>query len=512
MKINQYLFSGTEEVASSIAVTMNLFELRCSGAVTEKLSSIDLWLPEDAIAVRSIVDNSQTVIVTTEVYYWQEQGVMGCHMRRTPIKPCDEEPIATVKRVIRLHLFKLVEKILGYKPSPWGILRGVRPTKIVHRMLDKGYAEAKVIELMGRDYAITPAKAKLVTEIACRQRTHLLTPAAAESLVSIYVGIPYCPSRCLYCSFPAFAVPHDTTQVAAFMKALAKDISAASLLVKAFDLKVQTVYIGGGTPTSLSNEDFAAMLELVRETFVGKDTTEFTVEAGRPDSITAEKIAAMVYSGVTRVSVNPQSMQQKTLNLIGRKHTVQDIINVFQNFRLAAIPAINMDIIAGLPGEDEADITDTMEQIASLKPDNLTIHTLALKRGSILTTLAEKVNLPSVEQTRNMLTIAKRYADKLAMKPYYLYRQKYMAGNMENVGYAIPGKECLYNIQIMEERQTLIGVGPAAGSKAVIPGSWRLDSCYNAKDVSSYINNLDKYLHIRHELLSSLFANRRRNH
>lgn len=512
MKINQYFFSGTEEVASSIAVAMNLFGLTLSGPIPEKLNSIEQWLPDDAIVVRSIVDNRHDVIVTTEVYYWQDQGVLGCQMRRTPIIPVDEEPRVTIKRVIRLQVFKLVEKIVGYKPSPWGILRGVRPTKIVHRMLDKGYDKTKIIEVMGRDYAITPDKAQLVTDIACRQRSHLLTPDAAENKVSIYIGIPYCPSRCLYCSFPAFALPHDAAQVAVFLQALAKDINAASLLIKTFDLKVQTVYIGGGTPTSLSNDDFAVMLELVRENFVGKDTTEFTVEAGRPDSISAEKIAAMVYSGVTRVSVNPQSMQQKTLNHIGRKHTVQDIINVFQNFRLAAIPVINMDIIVGLPGEDEADITDTMEQIASLKPDNLTIHTLALKRGSLLTTREEKVNLPSEEQARNMLSIAKRYADKLAMEPYYLYRQKYMAGNMENVGYAIPGKECLYNIQIMEERQTLIGVGPAAGTKAVIPGSWSLDSCYNAKDVSSYINNLDKYLHIRHELLSSLFANRRRNH
>ncbi|WP_333595814.1 coproporphyrinogen dehydrogenase HemZ, partial [Anaerospora hongkongensis] len=310
----------------------------------------------------------------------------------------------------------------------------------------------------------------------------------------------------LYCSLPGFTLPAKQSQVDAFLQALDTDMTNAAASIQKHGLTVMSVYVGGGTPTSFSEADFARLLTSIKQTFINEHTKEFTVEAGRPDSISAGKIAAMRSAGVNRVSVNPQTMQQKTLDRIGRNHTVDDIVTVFHQFRQANIGIINMDVIAGLPGETEQDMIDTMEKIASLEPDNLTIHTLALKKGSRLKTSLSEHSLPNETVTGRMVEIAAAYARQLGMQPYYLYRQKYMTGNLENVGYSFPGKECLYNMQIMEERQTVIGVGPAAGTKAVNCRTFDLRKCYNAKDVTAYMNNLPIYLGDRQLLLDNLFA------
>lgn len=496
MKIKgYYLPSADGGLAGAVAEAAALFALPAAGVLDGR--DIAAALPPEAILIRNAVAGGAVI---TEVFFWREAGVLGCHSRRWAL---GEGGQAEVKRLVRLSLLALLTRLTGRDPGPWGILRGVRPTKIVHRLLDAGLSGDEAAARLAADYAVDGAKARLAVEIAVRQRPFL--PAPGSRLVSVYVGVPYCPTRCLYCSFPAHVLPADPARVAAFFAALAADVAAAAALMRRHGLAAEAVYVGGGTPTSLGEDDFTRLLGLVGEAFVGGDTREFTVEAGRPDCTTAAKVAAMAAAGVTRVSVNPQTMAEKTLKLIGRNHSVRDIIEMFRKIRSYGIPVINMDVIAGLPGETAADMAATMAEIAALAPDNLTVHTLAVKRGSRLAAGEGGTAPPDAAETAAMVAVAAEAARAMGLAPYYLYRQKYMTGNLENVGYARPGTEGVYNIQIMEERQTVIGVGPAAGTKAVA-ADFSLTSCYNPKDVATYISSIENYAGRRDKLVAALFA------
>ncbi|MDR7865256.1 MAG: coproporphyrinogen dehydrogenase HemZ [Sporomusaceae bacterium] len=501
MKVNGYYLPAADGgLAGAVADAAALFALPAAGVLAD--GDIAAQLPAGDVFIRNTVTDGTDRSVITEVFFWREAGVLGCHSRR---KRAADGEAGSVQRLVRLNLHAILQRLTGRSPGPWGILRGVRPIKIVHRLLDNGLTPAAAAERLAADYAVDRDKARLLADIGLRQRSFLHAGPEGRRLVSVYVSVPYCPSRCLYCSFPANVLPADHAKVAAFLSALEADIAAAAELIARWGLTAETVYIGGGTPTSLGDADFARLLAKVRGAFVSGATREFTVEAGRPDCITDGKVAAMAAAGVTRVSVNPQTMQEKTLKLIGRNHTVRDIIVMFRKIRSAAIPVINMDIIAGLPEETEQDMAATMASIAALAPDNITVHTLAIKRGSRLAAGQEDVTLPDERTTAAMLAIAADGAGSLGLVPYYLYRQKHMTGNLENVGYARPGAECLYNIQIIEERQTIIGVGPAAATKAVA-ADHRLDSSYNPKDVDTYIANINHYIRRREALIAALFS------
>lgn len=383
--------------------------------------------------------------------------------------------------------------------TPWGILTGVRPGKIVQRMLDaKEVSEPEMVARLQQDYAIRRDKAQILAQIGLRHRKLLLPPGELKKKVSVYVGIPFCPTRCLYCSFPSYVLPQHRQDLELFLAALARDITAAGDLLDSAGVKADTIYIGGGTPTSLGSGDFSQLLAMIRDRFTNPSLREFTVEAGRPDTMDDDKLSAMKYYNVDRVSINPQTMQQKTLKLIGRMHSVQDIIDVFGKLRRMGFPVINMDLIAGLPGETEKDMDDTLEQIARLAPDNFTVHTLAIKKGSRLKELAGDYPLPGPANTAAMVRLAARCAASMGMFPYYLYRQKYMTGNLENIGYTKPGSESLYNIHSIEERQTIIGIGPAATTKFVAP-DWRVENLHHAKDLKTYIDTLPQYIRQREE-------------
>lgn len=405
-----------------------------------------------------------------------------------------EDRAGAERRAMRLSVNKLLKDYNSHaQASPWGILRGVRPTKLAHRLLDAGQAPEGVRKILAEAYAVETDKTALLTEIALRQRPFLLSPAQARKFVSVYIGIPFCPSRCLYCSFPSAPIGGAGQQKDNFLAALRREIEAVRCFFIRQGLQVQTLYIGGGTPTSLPDEDFAKLLADVRLAFQGNALQEFTVEAGRPDTITRDNLAIMQEHGVTRISINPQTMREHTLLAIGRAHRPADVERAFRLAREAGFQNINMDIIAGLPGETAQDMAYTLTCIGELAPDNLTVHTLAVKRGSHLKEQSG-YTLPEGRIVGEMLRLCSAAAQAWGLRPYYLYRQKYMAGNLENVGYALHGKECLYNIQIMEERQSIFGLGAAAATKAVDPGGWRLESCYNPKDVATYITDPDTYV------------------
>ncbi|MBP2634146.1 MAG: miaB 2 [Firmicutes bacterium] len=520
VKIEDFIFtpaSGTNiDVVAAVRDTMALFNITAADA-----GQADILQPGRLHVTCAVTCENNSVDVKITISFYDSESSLHqltdsetrSQLQDTLHNNETEDITALTRRLVRLTTFKLMKKITGFDPAPWGILRGVRPTKIVHRLLDYGHSPSEITAKLIKEYAPAPEKAELVTNIAVYQRPFIATPAkpTGGKKISIYLGIPYCPSRCLYCSFPANVLPDQREPVDTFLRAITKDIESAAYLLTKHNLFVENIYIGGGTPTSLPANDLFNLLTLVKQSFCGTATKEFTVEAGRPDSLNDEKIDVLRSCNINRVSINPQTMQDKTLKQIGRRHTVQDIIDIFAKIRSAKIPVINMDVIAGLPGETRADMENTMQQICMLNPENITVHTLALKRGSVLkesidSGLMAEQALPDESVTCSMLKTAAAYTAKMNMHPYYLYRQKHMTGNLENVGYAKPNTDCLYNIQIMEERQTIIGIGPAAGTKAVTPKHWRLQSCYNAKDVNSYIKNLDIYLSERQNLLSRLYG------
>ncbi len=392
---------------------------------------------------------------------------------------------------------------------PWGLLSGVRPTKIVHRRLDQGEQPEAILSFLTKRYEVAPDKAALLIAVALNNRSRIPAPDAAGAdnrKVSLYLGIPYCSSRCVYCSFPSALLPEDEGQIACLLEAIGQDIQAMVKLLSTCGLAVQSLYIGGGTPTCLPEKLFAQLLEWLTSAFDIAAMKEFTVEAGRPDSISAEKLLLMRQAGATRISVNPQTMRQCTLDRIGRRHESRQTLTAFQMVRAAGFEQVNMDLIAGLPGEVPADMQFSLAEVLSMGPENITVHTLALKRGSELMNHWDTAGLPTPLDVRLMVEQSALRIKEAGLFPYYLYRQKNSPGNLENVGYAKPGSEGLYNIDIIEERRTIIGMGPSAATKAVVPNSWRLDSCHFPKDIPTYIRRIGELAQKREQLIKSLLS------
>ncbi|CCO08074.1 coproporphyrinogen dehydrogenase HemZ [Desulforamulus hydrothermalis] len=399
-----------------------------------------------------------------------------------------------LKRLARLAVYRLLVSYSGRRPSPWGIMTGIRPTKVVHRLFDLGWPATDIERYLAEKYALAQEKAALITAIAKTQRPYLLSGTSAARLVSVYIGIPFCPTRCLYCSFPSYSIKQHRTLVEPFLNALLKEIREVGEALQARGLHVQTVYLGGGTPTSLGVDQLSSLLASVNRYLRTDETVEITVEGGRPDTLTREVLAVLAQQGVTRLSINPQSMQQHTLDAIGRSHTVEDIYRATEEARHYKFNTVNMDIIIGLPGETVQDVAHTMRHLRQLKPENLTVHALALKRASHLKQRLAEFSLTDAAQAAAMWEEAARAAQGMGLQPYYMYRQKQMVGNLENIGYTLPGHACIYNIQMIEERQTVIGLGVGAGSKWVNPLTHSLVNQYNAKEPRQYVERLDEYL------------------
>jgi len=439
-------------------------------------------------------------------------------LRKSSLARPDERLGAEVNRLVKKNLYTLLVEGFGLDAVPYGILHGVRPTKIIQRWIDGGFGVTrcgvidrdKIYRRVVTDFLTDRDKAALLTEVAVRQLP--IIRLSDEKTVSVYVGIPFCKTRCLYCSFPSFVLPAEA-KVAEFMQTLSRDIDAAADAIKRYGLKVQTIYVGGGTPSALPEKFFAEMLQKVHDSFNGAAVEEFTVECGRPDTISAEKISAMKNFHVTRVSVNPQTMNQQTLDRIGRKHSVDDVIRAFGELRAAGGWSINMDLIIGLPGERLADFSATLEKILTLEPDDVTVHSLAIKRGSKLQTrLSDELNrledfdLPDDAEVRKMSEHAEKILRGKNFLPYYLYRQGYMRGQIENVGWCKRGAEGIYNVQIMSERQTIIGVGSAASTKIPDRVSKKILTAFNAKDLTTYLRDIEKYIGRREKILAQIYG------
>lgn len=371
--------------------------------------------------------------------------------------------------------------------APWGLLVGIRPTKIVHEMWDAGASNSDILRLLMEYYLVSEAKAGFCLGVAKAERKFLALNT--DNSVSLYIGVPFCVSRCSYCSFSSYLMSRYEKQADAYVNALIKELDAVKPYIDGKDL--QTIYIGGGTPTSLSKPRFEALLSAVSARFNVKGTLEYTVEAGRPDTIDEEKLKIMKTYGVGRVSVNPQTLNEKTLELIGRSHNVEDF---YSAYRLASdiIGTVNVDLIAGLPGETPLDVKRTLEKIIELSPDNLTVHTLSVKRASMLKERLSEADLTKASEIDEMLEYSRVYAEKTGLYPYYMYRQKNTLGNFENVGYCKEGKEGIYNIQMIEEKQTVVAVGAGAATKHVDRKRNLVRRIYNVKTPEEYITRIDE--------------------
>jgi oxygen-independent coproporphyrinogen-3 oxidase len=359
-------------------------------------------------------------------------------------------------------------------------------------------SDEEIYDFMKTNYYSSDEKTRLAIEIANRER-QLLSQLDYENGYSLYVGIPFCPTTCLYCSFTSYPIGRWKNKTYLYLDALFKELDYVA--EKKRGCTLDTVYFGGGTPTSLSAEDLDKLITKVKTTFDFSSVKEFTVEAGRPDSITREKLEVLKKHGVTRISINPQTMKQETLDLIGRLHTVEDVREKFLLAREVGFDNINMDLICGLPEEDLEDVRATMEQIKALGPDSITVHSLAIKRAARLNTMKEVYKDLKITNTQDMIDLTAAYAREMGQEPYYLYRQKNMAGNFENVGYSAPGKACIYNILIMEEQQTIIGCGAGTTTKRVFPGENRIERVENVKNVEQYIERIDEMIARKEQLL-----------
>ena len=394
-----------------------------------------------------------------------------------------------VKAALKRILYDLLREVTGQE-LPWGMLTGIRPTKLAMNALLQGKTEEETVSMMREDYLVSAPKAELSYRIAKLEK-ELLSGLHTKDGFSLYVGIPFCPTTCMYCSFPSYPIKKFEGKVDAYLSLLEQEMEQVSEVFAGRVL--DTVYIGGGTPTTLSPLQMHRLNEALRKHFDFDTVSEYTMEAGRPDSITKEKLAAMRSIGIDRLSVNPQTMHDETLKVIGRRHTVKQFTEAFQMARDAGFCNINTDLILGLPGEDERMVADTFERIRELSPDSLTVHSMAIKRAAAMHDFLE--NHPELESknTPKMMEIGMRCAMEMGMQPYYLYRQKNLAGNFENVGYAKEGKYGLYNILIMEEVQSVAAIGAGVISKTVHEDGL-IERCANVKDVSLYFSAFDQVM------------------
>lgn len=389
-------------------------------------------------------------------------------------------------------LYRLFSEFTG-RTLPWGVLTGIRPTKIVMKWMEEttDVQRESLEKRFSETYLADAQKAHLCVQVAEREK-RFLEAHPYEEEYSLYIGIPFCPTTCLYCSFASFPVERFGDRIAAYMQALTKEMEFVAQACA--QKRLTSIYVGGGTPTALDEDSLQYLMEQIHRLFPVEKTREFTVEAGRPDSVTRKKLQILYDAGVGRISINPQTMHDETLSLIGRNHTVQQVRDAFSLAREVGFSNINMDMITGLPGEDISHVRGTLKEIFEMRPESLTVHSLAIKRAAHLNMEMEKYQELVKGSTNEMLRAVDAACTDMGMLPYYMYRQKNIPGNLENIGYSLPGKECLYNILIMEEKQDIISCGAGASTKYVFPEENRIERTENVKNIDHYINRIDEMI------------------
>ena len=433
---------------------------------------------------------------------WEEDGFLLSLYKdgevENPVQTETKKVAMTEKKKYRDEVKRAVYRMLRAetgKELPWGTLTGVRPVKQVLERIEAGELPESIDAFLKEEYYCSEEKRAMSLKVA-KKENELLTKIDYKNSYSLYVGIPFCPTTCLYCSFTSYPLSRFGHQTGAYVEALKKEIKASANLLRG--KRLATVYFGGGTPTALSADELRDVIRTVKEYFPVEQIAEWTVEAGRPDTITTEKLQMLYEEGISRISVNPQTMNQKTLDVIGGQHTTADIRRAYEEARRIGFDNINMDLIIGLTGENAADVEETLRQIGEMSPDSVTVHTLALKRAARLTIEKEQYEGKEAVQVSDMLAASVRFAKEQGYEPYYLYRQKNMEENLENVGYARPGKEGLYNILIMEEKHSILALGAGGATKLVLSGGERIERSENVKSLKDYLERTDEMIARKH--------------
>ena len=408
----------------------------------------------------------------------------------------DRETVRLRRQALQQSYYLAAKELLDAVPA-WGALAGVRPTKITTKHLLEGGTEKSADKLMKDTYFVTEARRKLAIE--CSKSTVNAVNLLQPEDISLYVGIPFCPTRCTYCSFVSRTIGRKYELMEPYLEALLKEIAVTGRLLKESGRTVRTVYIGGGTPTSLSAPQMQRLLDAIHASFDLSRCLEFTVEGGRPDTLDAGKLKAIFDHGADRMSINPQTMEDDVLRACGRPHKAADVLRAYGEAVDAGFKAINMDLIAGLPRDSFEGFCRSLDTVAALNPANITVHTLALKKGADL--FERRENLPSAEEVTRMVEYANRTLSALGYKPYYLYRQKYMSGSFENVGWSRDNLDCLYNIYMMEEIHTILSLGGGGMNKVNLPDG-KLQRFHNPKFPEQYIEMIDDVLRQKEEMFA----------
>ena len=462
---------GHEDLYAVEQLQLALFPDGTEGVAVSKLTRGKTWLTASA----KITVDGRTVFASRRI-------------------KAAEETVRNRRRALQQAYYLAAKQLLPVTP-PWGALAGVRPTKITTKHLMEGGTAKSADQLLNEVYYVTEPRRKLA--IDCSLSTAHAASLLEETDVSLYVGIPFCPTRCAYCSFVSRTVGKRTELIEPYLQALLRDIQVTGQLLSNSGRKVRTIYIGGGTPTTLSNAQMEMLLTAIRENFDLSRLIEFTVEGGRPDTLNEEKLALIARCGADRMSINPQTMIDTVLRASARPHTAADVLRAYGEAELAGFKAVNMDLIAGLPGDTPDGFRHSLDTMASLLPANITVHTLALKKDADL--FQKRENLPSAAEVAQMVAYAEEKLRALGYKPYYLYRQKYMSGSFENVGWSRDRLDCLYNIYMMEEVHSIVSVGGGSISKVNLPDG-KLVRFPNPKFPEQYIEMIDSVLDKKREM------------
>ena len=422
-------------------------------------------------------------------------GKTACASRRLK---AEAETVRLRRRILQQSFYLAAVQLLGAEP-PWGALAGVRPTKLSTKFLSEGGTPAACDRMLREEYFVTPARRQLCID------SSLHTLEAARELecgdLSLYIGIPFCPTRCAYCSFVSQSVETFGNLLEPYLQALLREIELTGELLRASSRHIRTLYIGGGTPTTLSAPQMKLLLDTVRRSFDLSRCTEFTVEGGRPDTLDAEKLRLIAESGVGRMSINPQTMSDTVLRRIGRRHCAAQTLRAFADAKAAGFRDLNADLIAGLPADTPEQYRESLEQVIALSPSNITVHTLAMKKGADL--FFARGDLPDGKAVAQMLDDSMTLLRRAGYEPYYLYRQKYMSGSFENVGWCKPGHACQYNIYMMEELHTVLALGGGGMNKLNLT-SEQLERFHNPKYPQEYIARIEDVLETKREIFRLL--------